>query len=93
MHSIWQDIRYAARGLRKQPAFAGLAILTLALGIGSSTTIFSVVQGVLLDAYPYRDVDRVVNVQVRDLSRAAGDRPPVLPGAGVPRLQAQVQCL
>ena len=53
MHSIWQDLRYGLRGLRKQPGFAVLAILALALGIGSVTTIFSVIDNVLLDPFPY----------------------------------------
>ena len=67
MHSIWLDLRYAARGLRKQPAFAGLAILALALGIGSATTMFSVIQAVLIDPYPmYAHIDRLVQVEIRD---------------------------
>jgi putative ABC transport system permease protein len=67
MHSIWSDLRYAARGLRKQPAFAGLAILALALGIGSATTMFSVIHGVLIDPYPmYAHIDRLVQVEIRD---------------------------
>jgi predicted permease len=70
MHSIWLDVRYAARGLRKQPAFAALAILALALGIGSATTMFSVIQNVLIDPYPmYSHVDRVVQVEIRDPAR------------------------
>ena len=70
MHSIWQDVRYAARGLRKQPAFAGLAILALALGIGSATTMFSVIQNVLIDPYPmYANIDRLVQVEIRDPSK------------------------
>ena len=67
MHSVWQDVRYAARGLRKQPAFALLAILALALGIGSATTMFSVIQAVLIDPYPmYAHIDRLVQVEIRD---------------------------
>ena len=66
MHSIWQDVTYGFRGLRKQPGFASLAVLTLALGIGAATTIFSVIQNVLLDPFPYTDAERVVAVQVRD---------------------------
>ena len=70
MHSIWQDIRYAARGLRKQPGFAALAILALALGIGSATTMFSVIQNVLIDPYPmYANIDRLVQVEIRDPAR------------------------
>ena len=67
MPSAWQDVRYAARGLRKQPAFALLAILALALGIGSATTMFSVIQAVLIDPYPmYAHIDRLVQVEIRD---------------------------
>ena len=70
MRTIWQDIRYGLRGLRRQPSFASLAVLTLALGIGAATTIFSVIQNVLLDPFPYVDADRVVTVQIRDVSSA-----------------------
>ena len=64
---------YALRSLRKQPAFTAAAVLALALGIGAATTISSVIQGVLLDPYPmYRDVNRLVNVQLWDLSSPNG---------------------
>jgi putative ABC transport system permease protein len=72
MHSIWQDVRYGFRGLRKQPGFASLAVLALALGIGAATTIFSVIQNVLLDPFPYTDANKVVAFQIRD---AASGRP------------------
>jgi hypothetical protein len=47
MQGIWQDLRYGLRGLRNRPAFTVLAILTLALGIGAATTIFSVIYNVM----------------------------------------------
>ena len=66
-----KDARYAIRGLQKQPAFTFAAVMALALGIGATTTIFSVIQNVLLDPYPmYADVDRIVGVQIRDLASA-----------------------
>src|SRR5690242_7894727 len=68
MRRFWMDLSYGARGLRNQPGFASIAILTLALGIGAATTIFSVIYNVLLDPFPYADAKRVVAIQIHDLA-------------------------
>ena len=62
LESALHDARYALRQLRKSPAFSAVAILTLALGIGATTSIFSVVYGVLLRPLPYPDPDRIAAV-------------------------------
>ena len=69
LQNVWQDIRVGSRGFVRHPGFTLLAVLTLALGIGSAAAIFSVIQNVLLDPAPYADVDRIVYVQIRDAAR------------------------
>src|SRR6266849_5687651 len=69
MGTLGQDIRFALRNLRKSPAFAIIAAVTLALGIGASTAIFSVIENVLMEPFPYTDAARLVSVQIHDTER------------------------
>ena len=70
METLGQDVRYALRNLRKTPGFAIVAILTLALGIGASTAIFSVIDNILMEPFPYPDAQRYMSVQIHDTERS-----------------------
>ncbi|MFZ3330512.1 MAG: ABC transporter permease [Candidatus Acidiferrales bacterium] len=69
MGTLWQDLRYGARMLRRNPGFAAVAILTLAIGIGANVVIFSLVNGVLLKPLPFPDSGRVVTIWETDANR------------------------
>jgi len=61
-----RDIRFGSRHLAKNGVFAAITVGSLALGIGGSTAMYSVVHAVILDPFPYRDVDRLMSVVIRD---------------------------
>ena len=72
--SLWQDLRYGLRMLRKSPGFTAVAILTLALGIGAVTLIFSAVYGVILNTFPFRDASQVTSFTIADLNHPGRGR-------------------
>jgi predicted permease len=73
MGNLVQDLRYALRQFGRSPAFSVTAILSLALGIAATVAVFSVVYGVLLHPFPYRDVNRLCNLSVRDAQGEISD--------------------
>ena len=62
MGTLGQDLAYSLRSLRKAPTFTAVAIVTMALGVGANSAIFSVVNAVLLRPLPFADAERVVNL-------------------------------
>lgn len=64
METVLQDLRLALRQMRKNPGFVVVAVLSLALGIGATTAVFSVIYGVLLNPYPYKDANRMMHVEI-----------------------------
>jgi len=63
LEDLWQDLRYALRTIRQRPGFASVVVLTLALGIGSTTLMFTVLNGVLFTPFHYRSPERLLSLQ------------------------------
>jgi hypothetical protein len=75
LETCWQDLRFAARMLRRNPAFTAVGVLTLALGIGANTAVFTILNTVLLNPLPYPESGRMVNILRHD---GGGDSIPML---------------
>jgi len=71
---LWRDVRFALRDLAKHPGFTAIAAGSLALGIGASTAMYSVIYAVILDPFPYKDVDHLMGIEVRDPARQRGQQ-------------------
>ncbi len=66
MQSLASDLRYAARELRRRPGFTLTAVLSLALGVGATSAVFSVIYAVLINPFPYAGADRLAQVALKD---------------------------
>ena len=68
MQTLLQDFRFSLRQLAKNPGFTLTALMSLALGIGATTAVFSVVYAILMNPYPYANADRMVHLRIKDQS-------------------------
>src|SRR5262245_50926399 len=73
------DIRFGVRNLAKTPAFTAIAVASLALGIGGSTVMYSVIHAVIVDPFPYKDPDRLMSVTVQGQRGGNGSYYPIDP--------------
>jgi putative ABC transport system permease protein len=73
LDDLWRDLRYAGRSMRRNPGFAALAILIMALGIGANTAVFSVVNAVLLRPLAYHNPERIVSLGTREIAQGPSD--------------------
>jgi predicted permease len=85
MHSLASDLRYAARELRRRPGFTATAVLSLALGVGATSAVFSVVYAVLINPFPYTGAERMMQIALKD--KAGNNRYPGLNGLQMERLR------
>ena len=85
MPSFLPDLRFAARELRKRPGFTLTAVLSLALGVGATSAVFSVIYAVLIDPFPYPGYDRIVELRLKD--KAGNDRFSGLSGPQIEQLR------
>src|SRR5437773_10812162 len=72
MENFWQDVRHGARVLRKSPSFSLVAVLSLAPGIGANTTIFTVVNAILLHPLPVKEISQLVELHTIDTKTHLG---------------------
>src|SRR5258705_3030798 len=73
MQTLFKDIRYGIRGLLKRPGFTSIAVVTLALGIGANTAIFSLVRGVLLRPLPFSEPERLIGIRESKVGEGHGN--------------------
>lgn len=73
LHQLRQDARFGVRTLVSTPGFTALAVLSLALGIMATTAIYSVIDAVVLDPFPYKDVDALMSVKVSSPERISDE--------------------
>jgi putative ABC transport system permease protein len=81
METVWQDVRYAIRTLLKKPGFTAVAVLSLTLGIGANTTIFTLVKAVFLQSMPVKDAGRVMFIYSTQRSKDGTELPPYMPSS------------